>query len=565
MEEAPVLQMEWLPGLEHPEPLPPKMTRIANQPSAWMSCTVGKRERPVPRAEAMPPGHDFAHYSEVDYERDVLSFGLRATWKAICAYVSKVGEQANGLLQVANFGELYERGLALQDKEEKKQSGQYYTPPDVARVMAEWLDRVPGEEVCDVACGTGNLILAYLDFIGEERARAMLVEGKIWLYDLDAVALRICATAVVLRYGKACADGLRLCQDDFLSREVALPLGAKVISNPPYAAIKSFNPSWRPTETLLQGRELYAAFLEKIWEQSVGSVVITPYSFIGGAKFLPLRRQMNARTGFVVSFDNIPGTIFIGRKHGIFNTNKGNSVRAAITVAQPVTMGETGFRISPLIRFQRSERSRLLRCATLEGFLGRTLQHIGDDHPCFAKCDARLEPILRRWEEASTTTLGQCLCARGGAELFVPNTCRYFTVASQQRLSRSGQIVLRLPDEWLYWYVFGMINASFAYWHWRLYDGGITYPSGLLAKLPLFPKLLSQADKDFFRAIGQEMTARATSFIVTKNNVGTQQNLKYPRSYRDALNRRLLDILGLAQSETCFDVLHSNAALESNL
>lgn len=523
------------------------------------------RESPSPTRDTWKDTRDFAHYSEADYAWDVQKFGLRATWEAICAFVRENGEQRAGVLRIADFGDLYERGLALRDKTDKKRSGQYYTPPDVARVMAEWLDRAPGEQVCDVACGTGNLTLAYLDFIGDERARALLRAGKVWLYDSDELALRIGATAIALRYGEACAAGVRVCAGDFLSRATHLPPNAKVIANPPYAAIANLAPEWEHTEVVLRGRELYAAFLEKIWAQSVGSVVITPYSFIGGAKFLPLRRAMNERAGFVVSFDNIPGTIFVGRKHGVFNTNKGNSVRAAITVAHAATDTESGFRLSPLIRFRREERARLLTCATLEAFLGRERQRIDAAHPVFAKCDRRLEPIYRRWLQTSTAPLGRYVSAMGAFELFVPNTCRYFTVASRTRLERRGQIALRFGDEDLYWYVFGTINGSFAYWHWRLFDGGITYPSGLLAKLPLFPEALSADDKAFFKAIGQEMAARAEAFTVTKNNVGAQQNLKYPRRYRDALNRRLLDILGLhATPETCFDIVHSNAALRTS-
>lgn len=558
MKNATIAQTDNLPGFAFPKQEGPCLLKRGLPPQVWsLSADQGDNSIALPL--------NLSHYSETDYERDVLTFGLHKTWETLCSALLETGRPSGGVLGVTDFGELYERGLALQDKEEKKRSGQYYTPPDVARVMAEWLDRQPSEVVCDVACGTGNLILAYLDFIGREQALSLLEAGNIWLYDLDPLALRICVTSVALRYGKVYAKKLHVCHCDFLSREVILPPNAKVISNPPYAAIEAFGNDWALSDVILQGRELYAAFLEKIWKQSVGSVVITPYSFIGGAKFLPLRRLMNERSGFVVSFDNIPGNIFIGRKHGIFNTNKGNSVRAAISVTQAAEGATRGFRFSPLIRFKRTEREQLLRCPTLEAFLGKNRQLVDARNPMFAKCDVRLEAIYQRWREAATTSLGECLSPLGNLQLFVPSTCRYFTVAAQDRLSRSGQFTLRFADEAIYWYVFGMINASFAYWHWRLFDGGITYPVGLLAKLPLFPNLLSEEDHAFFRGIGREMVACAEAFIITKRNIGTQQNLKYPRQYRDALNHRLLAILGLNVSEHCFDVIHSNAALEISL
>jgi len=41
------------------------------------------------------------------------------------------------LLDIENFTELYEIGLAVEDKTSKKKNGQYYTPDDVAYVMAK--------------------------------------------------------------------------------------------------------------------------------------------------------------------------------------------------------------------------------------------------------------------------------------------------------------------------------------------------------------------------------------------------------------------------------------------
>jgi hypothetical protein len=110
-----------------------------------------------------------------------------------------------------------------------------------------------------------------------------------------------------------------------------------------------------------------------------------------------------------------------------------------------------------------------------------------------------------------------------------------------------------------------MVNSSFAYWFWRLYDGGITYPLGLVLKMPLFYDSLSVEDKMFFRDVGREMVDKANDFIVTKTNVGIQENIKFPRMYRDRLNRRLLDVIGVADNEKIFDIVHSNMALEVNV
>ena len=505
---------------------------------------------------------DLRNYDVERYRADVLSLGLDETWSRICRWMLAHGE--SGLLSVRSLGGLYEEGLALRDKAGKKSHGQYYTPEDVARVMAEWFDGIPGEAICDVGCGIGNLTLAYLDFIGDKRARRALRQGLLHLYDLDGTALRICMTSLGIRYGLDVLPFVHVHLGDFLDVRQSLPKGCKVISNPPYAAVKEVPPAWRETEVVCRGRELYAAFMEKIFQQSRSSVIITPYSFIGGAKFYPLRRIMNAHSGFVVSFDNVPGAIFCGRKHGVFNTNTGNAVRAAITVVEDGP-AIAGFRFSPLIRFKSEERPRLLTCAALEAFLGNRRQQVTPSMPMFAKCDRRLEAVYDAWVGKSDSKVGFHVGDVGRFSLSMPSTCRYFTVATDGRLSRKGQMTLDFSDEDIYWYMFCMINSSFAYWHWRLFDGGITYPRGLLLAMPLFFGLLDADDRAFCREIAREMIQVRGRFVIHKANVGIQENVKYPREYRDRINRRFLRVLGLDQDERVFDVIHSNMAMEVSL
>lgn len=141
----------------------------------------------------------------------------------------------------------------------------------------------------------------------------------------------------------------------------------------------------------------------------------------------------------------------------------------------------------------------------------------------------------------------------------MPNTCRYFTTASNGLMKRNGQIILNIDDKDVFNYLFCMINSSFAYWYWRLFDGGITYSRSLLINMPVFYDRLSQEDKLFFRNIAAEMIDNSSTYIVTKKNVGIQENIKYPRGYRDKINRRLLDILGLNSiNEKMFDIIHKN-------
>ncbi len=500
------------------------------------------------------------HYSHEHYIKDVETYGLEHTWANICEYVLTYGEN-NSFLTVNNFGEMYEVGLAIQDKQQKKEHGQYYTPDDVALIMSEWFDSLEGQNLCDVGCGTGKLILTYLDYIGKERAYQLLSEGNVYLYDIDRVALNVCVTSILLKYGKELKDNIHDIAGDFLSSRINLPQNCKVISNPPYAAIQQIGLNWSNTRVLNDSRELYSIFMEKIIKESLSSVIITPYSFISGSKFYSLRTIMNQYNGDIFSFDNIPGNIFNGRKHGIFNTNTSNSVRAAITIVRK--NNSDGFRLTPLIRFKSTERKALLQCKTLESFLSPKRQKISSATPMYYKCFKELQPLYDcLTEKAGKHILAELVSKSGKFVLSMPNTCRYYTSAISGKMNRSGQITLHFDDEKKFNYVYCLINSSFAYWHWRLFDGGITYPIGLLLSMPIFYHSLSEEDHVFFNEIVKEMSSRASEFIIRKNNVGIQENIKYPRQYRDRINQRLLTILNLKVDNSTLDLIHSNMALK---
>lgn len=477
---------------------------------------------------------------------------------------------ASGTLRSEDIGQLYEAELAKIDKVQKKHSGQYYTPNDVACLMSKWLSRLDGRNICDVACGTGNLIMAYLDYIGREQAIELLQNDRLYLYDTDGAALGICKAAIMLKYGEDAGGGCHIIHADFLNSSVHLPNDCKVIANPPYCAISNVGNDWDDTEVLHETRELYALFMEKIIKQSVSSVIITPYSFISSPKFYALRKVMSTHGGAIFAFDNIPGNIFCGKKHGVFNTNMMNSVRSAITV----TSGgdEAGYRVTPLIRFKRSEREALLKCDVLEGFLGSNRQVITGENTRFVKCFKILETVYDKWFMVSSGhTLGESVRNAAKYALYMPNTCRYFTAASVTPLHRGGQIALYFDDEVARDYAYCMLNSSFAYWWWRLFDGGITYTRGLLLNMPSILSAASDDDKAFFHAMQEEMTVKARGFIVTKSNVGVQENIKFPREYRDRINDRMLGIIDISAGSThrltdvnssVFDMVHSNAALE---
>ena len=496
----------------------PKQTTLKNEVETFSKSTSNNQKKLTTKII-----NKLKKYKLEDYIEDVENNGLKITWDYICKYVLKYGENSD-FLNIDNFGEMYEIGLAIQDKQLKKQSGQYYTPDDVALIMSEWLDKQDGENICDVACGTGKLILTYLDYIGPDKAKNVLENGKLYLYDSDEVALKICKTSLLIKYGLNLNNKIHDIYGDFLDKNISLPPNSKTISNPPYASISNISDNWDNTSVLNDSKEFYSVFMEKIIKQSTSTVIITPFSFISGSKFYSLRKVLNNYGGFIFSFDNVPGNIFCGRKHGIFNTNTSNSVRAAITIVKSNT--EKGFYLTPLIRFKRTERSNLLKCDVLEKMLSTKKQKITEENQMFYKCDNRLQEIYDKWiEKSEGHILKELINDSGKYVISMPNTCRYYTTASNKKINRSGQIILHVDNEQIFNYLFCLINSSFAYWFWRLYDGGITYPNRLLMQLPVFLHRLTSNDNEFFKNIANEMINNANNFKITKNNVGIQENI----------------------------------------
>ena len=499
-----------------------------------------------------------AKYEMNNYFNDIDKKGLSKTWHSILSKtLNKTFE--SDIFVVDNFGELYEIGLEHVNKINKKEMGKYYTPKDVSVLMSKWMINLKGKKICDVGCGCGNLILSYLECIGIDETIKLINNGYLYLYDLDEIALNICKYSIAIKYGKKLLGKIKAKHCDFLDKDIKLPKNSKVISNPPYFKIKEYGENWTITKVINDSKELYSAFIEKIITQSVGSVIITPYSFIGSGKFYSLRQIMNNYNGFIVSFDNVPGNIFNGRKHGIFNTNTGNSVRAAITVVENAE-NIKGFRISPLIRFKTEERNKMLNNDFLLKLINDRYQVVNSHTKAFYKCHKDLLKILDCWETNSDDKLGNIINPNIGKKIYLPTTCRYFTVGSKKNLKRDGKRVICVKDKEKYNYVYCMLNSTFAYWYWRLYDGGINCPLTIVNSIPIFYNKLTDQQKKEINSIANEMQKCEEKYLVYKMNAGkSQENIKFPIEYRNRINEIFFDALGINESTDVFDKIHSSS------
>lgn len=499
------------------------------------------------------------NYTINSYKEDIDKYGLKKTWHKILSKKLN-NELVSNIFKIENFGELYEIGLEYDNIISKKEMGKYYTPKDVAVVMSEWLLPLKGAKVCDVACGTGNLILTYLELLGEYEAYKLISSGNIFLYDNDPIALEICKYSIAIKYGIELLDKINVKKCDFLNKNIKLPKDCKVISNPPYYKITTIGENWNVTKVIEDSKEYYSSFMEKIMKQSSSSVIITPYSFMGSQKFYSLRLEMNNYNGFIVSFDNVPGNIFNGRKHGIFNSNCTNSVRAAITVIENKE-NIKGFKLSPLIRFKTEERTKLLNCKTLENLVNNDYQLITSKERNYYKCFKDIIDIFFSWKENSNQKLGDLLTnEKNELSICLPTTCRYFTVGAKKDLKRTGKRIIYVKDKEYYDYVYCMMNSTFGYWHWRIYDGGINCPLTILSSIPVFYDKMNIEDKEKIHKIAKKMQQEEEKHLVYKMNAGKpQENIKFPKEYRKEINTIFLRTLNIESNESILNKIHSSS------
>ena len=497
-----------------------------------------------------------------EYLQSLDEIGLDQTWMDILKRFGKnKPDYTEGILSISNFGELYEIGLAHVNKQSKKSLGKYFTPDDVATLMAKWFDGLPGDNVCDVCCGVGNLVLAYLKHIGKSRSRDLIKEGRLWLYDKDELALHICVNAIGFIYGDDVVEHIHSISGDFLDGQVHLPKDCKVISNPPYAKFDSVPKNWEQTVIAHETHELYAAMMEKMLSEvgCKGSVLLTPQNYLGREKFKSLRKKLGSGfSGFVVPFDNTPGQLFNGKKHGVFNTNQQNQVRPAILVTDNRKWGE-GIKVAGMVRFKNGERDKVLTPEFLSKFVGNTPQRSNGNR--YAKCFPQLEPLLMSWQsKANGEKFGDFVCDDGEYTLNFVTTCRYNTVAYVSNLFRSGKRMLRFKDSDSRDLAYCFLNSSFCYWHWRLYDGEITYQQGMLDEMPTFFNKLSSESRRLLVNIAKEMQSIEPSHISKKKNSGKMmENIKFPEKYRDEIDDILLRNIDVSDGHKVFDIIHAHS------
>lgn len=432
-------------------------------------------------------------------------------------------------LTVGEIGVCYEALLALMDSQGRRTSGQYFTPDDAARFMAERSTEFPEGVWLDPCCGVGNLAW-HLAAVQPDSAG--FVRDRLALIDLDQTAL-VTAVAMLgadyLAHGDC--DGLtalhgRAQRRDFLAQR-ALPRHDYVIVNPPYA--RAPEKPWMRTGRV---RELFSYFLERIATESRGFIAVTPASYLSAPKFSPLRDVLNEEIsgGDVFVFDNVPDTLFRGYKFGSSNTSSTNFVRAAITVCAPE---RNAWAVTPIIRWKSVNRARMFAMAP-ELLTARKSGPAGE----WVKLPSALAGLWDRLGDAPARLNDLVVPEVTEFSLTIGMTPRYYISAAYRDLKRGSKAVLHFKTAEDRDRAALVLNSSVPYLWWRALDGGVTLPRRVLFSTPI--PTCGHIDEEL-SALVMELKETEDSSITTKLNAGIiNENVKRPFGLVGRINQALL-------------------------
>jgi type I restriction enzyme M protein len=197
-----------------------------------------------------------------------------------------------------------------------KKGGEFYTPNDVARLLARLVAPKSGDRICDPACGSGGLLIEAFNLVpdgncsvyGQEVNGGTLALAKMnmFLHGIDNARLEWCDTL----------NNPKLIQDDRLMRFNV------VIANPPFSLDKwgaehasedKFNRFWRGIPPKSKGDWAFITNMVETALEGEGRVgVIAPHGvlFRGGSEGV-IRRKM-IEENLLKAVIGLPQKLFFG-------------------------------------------------------------------------------------------------------------------------------------------------------------------------------------------------------------------------------------------------------------
>jgi type I restriction enzyme M protein len=214
------------------------------------------------------------------------------------------------------IGNTYEYLISRFASDAGKKGGEFYTPPEVATLLARLLEPQSGDRICDPACGSGSLLIRVARQIGDRNFALFGQEsnGSTWalcrmnmfLHEMDNARIEWCNTIT----------NPRLVEGD------SLMMFNIVVANPPFSLDKwgadeavndRFHRFWRGIPPQSKGDYAFISHMVETALTDEGRVgVIVPHGvlFRGGAEG-KIRQQM-LEENLLKAVIGLPANLFFG-------------------------------------------------------------------------------------------------------------------------------------------------------------------------------------------------------------------------------------------------------------
>lgn len=214
------------------------------------------------------------------------------------------------------IGNVYEYLIGHFASDAGKKGGEFYTPPEVATLLARLLKPRPGDTICDPACGSGSLLIRVarevqgpnFSLFGQESNGSTwaLCRMNMFLHDMDSARIEWCNTLT----------SPKLVENDKLMRFRV------VVANPPFSLDKwgaetadqdPWRRFWRGTPPRSRADYAFISHMIEIALEKEGKVgVIVPHGvlFRGGAE--GKIRQRLIEENLLEAVIGLPPNLFFG-------------------------------------------------------------------------------------------------------------------------------------------------------------------------------------------------------------------------------------------------------------
>jgi type I restriction enzyme M protein len=214
------------------------------------------------------------------------------------------------------IGNTYEYLISRFASDAGKKGGEFYTPPEVATLLARLLEPQSGDRICDPACGSGSLLIRVARQIGDRNFALFGQEsnGSTWalcrmnmfLHEMDNARIEWCNTIT----------NSRLVEGDSLMKFNI------VVANPPFSLDKwgadeavndRFHRFWRGIPPQSKGDYAFISHMVETALADEGRVgVIVPHGVLfRGAAEGKIRQQM-LEENLLKAVIGLPANLFFG-------------------------------------------------------------------------------------------------------------------------------------------------------------------------------------------------------------------------------------------------------------